>query len=192
VKSEFPNEDLLILDGGSCDVGLESTVLLIKHENEKYTLSILRAGLVTQKEIERSLRNQKFDYTFQETVSKKESPGHLKHHYMPEIPLVLVKKKSLSETQILNQTRNSLSKLPDQIEGIQIRKPKSIEKAGELQLPSEAALASRLLYSELRKLGESKKFDMIYFRQNAFHESEDWAALRDRLSKAASLILDGN
>lgn len=190
VKSEFPDENLLVLDGGPCDVGLESTVLLIKHENEKYTLSILRAGAVTQKEIERSLKNQKFIYNFQDTVSKKESPGHMKHHYMPEIPLVIVKKKALTETQIMNQTRNQMSKLPDQVEGVHIRKPKSLERAGELQLPTEAALASRLLYAELRKLGESKNFDFIYFRQNAFHENEDWAALRDRLTKAASLVLD--
>jgi L-threonylcarbamoyladenylate synthase len=190
VRSEFPQDDLLILDGGPCDVGLESTVLLIKRENESYVLSILRAGAITQKEIERTLQNQKFSYSFQAAVSKQESPGHMKHHYMPEIPLILVRKRALTESQIINQTRNSLSKLPDQVEGVQIRKPKTLDRAGELQLPSEAVLASRLLYSELRKLGESKNFDFIYFKQNAFHESDDWTALRDRLTKASSLVLD--
>ncbi len=189
VASEFPESDLLILDGGPCEVGLESTVLHIQREGDHYKLSILRAGGVSQAELERTLQSQKFSFSFHNSLSKKESPGHMKHHYMPEVPLVLVKNLALSEDQILEETRKQISKLPDEIENVQIRKPQKIESAGELRLPAEAPLAFRLLYAELRRLGESQQHDILYFRLMDFHQQPQWEALMDRLSKAASLIL---
>jgi L-threonylcarbamoyladenylate synthase len=188
VKSELPG--VFVLDGGPCQIGLESTVLLIRRQGDRYDLSILRAGQVTQSELERTLKNQKFTVFFQRSADKKEAPGHLKHHYMPEIPLILVRGSDLSEADILKQTQAQLSQLPDEVEGIQIRKPAQLQKIAELNLPSDATLASRLLYSELRKLGESKNFDLIYFRLQDFHQAEEWTAFQDRLTKAASLILE--
>lgn len=190
VRSEFPQEDLVIVDGGPCEVGLESTVLHIRREGDFYHLSVLRAGGVSQEELEKSLKNQKFSFSFQASVSKKESPGHMKHHYMPEVPLILVQADSLSEGQILDQTRSQLAQLPDEVEGIQIRKPTKLERAGELKLPTEANLAFRMLYSELRRLGESGQYDILYFRLQDYHRQPQWEALLDRLTKAASLHLD--
>lgn len=189
VQSEFPDSNVLVLDGGPCEVGLESTVLLIQRNGAQYALSILRNGKVTKAELDKSLARQKFSYSFQETVSKRESPGHLKHHYMPEIPLILVGNPALGEEQILEMSEKVISQLPDQVEGIQIRKPRQLKQAAELRLPDHPGLASRLLYAELRALGESEKFDCIYFRKSDLFYSEDWAALRDRLTKAASLQL---
>ncbi|MEZ0392452.1 MAG: L-threonylcarbamoyladenylate synthase [Pseudobdellovibrionaceae bacterium] len=191
VKSEFPNEGLLVLDGGPCEVGLESTVLLIRRFDERYELSILRSGKVTQGELEKTLQNQKFQISFVAITDKKESPGQMKHHYMPEIPLVYVKNPALTETQVREKVKQMLFKLPDQVEGVQIRKPKNLDRAGELKLPDQAVLASRQFYAELRRMAESQNYDFLYFRRQALHDKEDWNALKDRLTKAASLILEG-
>ncbi len=190
VRSEFPNSDLVVLDGGSCEIGLESTVLLIERSGEMYHLSILRAGQITRTDLEKTLRSRKFTWQFKETVDKSKSPGHMKHHYMPEIPLVLIRSKSLIDSEIARETQERLKEIPDQVEGVEIRKPSHIQKLVELQLPEDPTLAARSFYSELRRLGEEKRADLIYFRQKAFHGGESWQALLDRLTKASSLILD--
>jgi L-threonylcarbamoyladenylate synthase len=192
VKSEFPDENFLILDGGPCDVGLESTVISI-HRNHKdqYELSILRSGQVTQTEIEQSL-TPKFQFRFVTTGDKKSSPGQMKHHYMPEIPLILVKDPTLTEAKIIEQTVARLTELPDEVESVQIRKPKHLNQISEMILPEEASLAARMLYSELRRLSETGLSQAIYFRIHHFHQLEEWKAAMDRLNKAASLVLNGS
>jgi L-threonylcarbamoyladenylate synthase len=190
VRSEFPDHNLTILDGGACDVGLESTVLLIERNQSHYGLSILRAGQVTKNGLEKALSSQRFSYEFKEVVDKNKSPGQMKHHYMPEIPLVLVHSKTMLDSEVIPAAEGKIKDLPDSVEGVEIRKPQKIQKIVELQLPEDPNLAARVFYSELRKLGESAQADLIYFRLKAIHAGEGWQALLDRLTKAASLILD--
>ncbi|HEY1080383.1 MAG TPA: L-threonylcarbamoyladenylate synthase, partial [Bdellovibrio sp.] len=82
VRVEFKNENVFVLDGGECQIGIESTVLLVKHR-EKVELSILRRGHILKSDIERVLEEKGFQFEFIEQVDKRESPGHMKHHYMP-------------------------------------------------------------------------------------------------------------
>jgi L-threonylcarbamoyladenylate synthase len=83
VQAELGAEVPLILDGGPCGVGLESTVVYIS-ENKPV---LLRAGGVSIEEIESIvgpvLRSTPVD-------AKPLAPGHLKHHYAPRKPLRLV------------------------------------------------------------------------------------------------------
>lgn len=190
VRSEFPDSDLLILDGGPCEIGLESTVLLIERNGENYTLSLLRAGQITKTDLEKTLGHQKFSFQFRESVGKAKAPGQMQHHYMPEIPLVLIRSKSLTDREIIGEVEQKLKDIPDQVEGVDIRKPVKISKLVELQLPEDPTLAARSFYAELRRHGESGQADLIYFRAKAFHSAEAWQALMDRLTKASSIILD--
>ncbi len=190
VQAEFPNQDLLILDGGPCEVGLESTVLLLERQGEHYNLSLLRAGKITQSQLEKALGAHKFSFSFRQNIEKNKAPGQMKHHYMPDIPLVLIKSKSLMDSEIIAATEERLKEIPSEVEGVEIRKPAIIQHMVELMLPEDAGLAARAFYSELRRLGENGKADLIYFRMKAFHTGESWQALLDRLTKAASLILD--
>jgi L-threonylcarbamoyladenylate synthase len=189
VRSEFPDVNLVILEGGPCEVGLESTVLRIQRQDQKYFLSVLRAGAVSQEVLEKALFGQRFQFEFRESQKKSEAPGQMKHHYMPEVPLVIVSSEMAPE-EILRKTQAHLQSLPDQVEGVTLRKPQSLNRACELLLSLEASLASRQLYAELRRIGESGNCDLIYFHWRPEYDSADWAALRDRLTKAASLILD--
>ncbi len=189
VKSEFPNESFLILDGGASLIGIESTVLLVKHFNNEYELSILREGHVSRTELEQSLKNKKWSFSFIDTVSKKESPGHMKHHYMPSMPLLLLQNHGLSDQEICDRAQLQIAQLPSQVEGVEILRPQSMKRFVEMHLPENSALAARELYSMLRKMSDNDDVDFILFRLRSIHFTESWKAIMDRLTKAASLIL---
>jgi L-threonylcarbamoyladenylate synthase len=79
----------MILDGGRCGIGVESTI--IKIENGQPFL--LRHGGVPLEEIEKITGNVKQSISSVDSAGtgKVESPGQLPYHYSPVTPLVLVK-----------------------------------------------------------------------------------------------------
>lgn len=72
----------MILAGGKCVVGLESTVLDLTGE----TPVLLRPGAVLQDEIERTLERR---IEIAGDTEKPKSPGQLKSHYAPSLPVRL-------------------------------------------------------------------------------------------------------
>lgn len=189
VENDFQSKDLLIIDGGDCQVGIESTVLKIQQgvDSAKTELAILRKGMITRSQIEMALSTCKEDYIFLDSVSKKSSPGHMKHHYMPKIPLIF-----LSQPQEINQllklVEKDFAKIPDQIEEIQIRKPSlPITSWSYLDFSSDPVLASRELYDKLKSHAE-KKVQLLIFERKSYMNSELWEGFMERISKAASLI----
>lgn len=91
----------LILDGGACDVGLESTV--VDGLQDDGTLRVLRPGGVTVEEIEKVLREgvwpqgavpprvlvHKRDYRDEALEAAPTTPGMKYRHYSPAVPVVL-------------------------------------------------------------------------------------------------------
>jgi L-threonylcarbamoyladenylate synthase len=73
----------LILDGGPCAVGVESTVCALLGEEAV----VLRPGGITVEEIEAVIGSVKIAVSFQPDPR---SPGTLPHHYAPHVPLVLI------------------------------------------------------------------------------------------------------
>jgi L-threonylcarbamoyladenylate synthase len=73
----------LILDGGPCGVGVESTVVLVTNES----VTLLRHGGVAQEEIERVVG----PVAVQQSTDRPgaPSPGMLPQHYAPRTPLAL-------------------------------------------------------------------------------------------------------
>lgn len=188
VRLEFKNDDVSVLEGGDCQIGIESTVLLLKEKDGKAIFSILRKGHVVRSEIEEALKKAELPFEYHEAVSKKESPGHMKHHYMPDIPLVLIK-KPLSEEEIIQATQKALEQMPDVVEEVKIKKPKGkIQKITELKLSDDPTLACRELYAQMRMVATSGA-DLLFFQVKATHQGERWEGIFDRLNKAASLIL---
>ena len=74
----------LILDGGKCRIGLESTILAVPDTHHIY---LLRPGGLTRKKIE---EQAKLPVLLPNTEEKKAplSPGRLKNHYAPNAPLL--------------------------------------------------------------------------------------------------------
>ncbi|TFY61653.1 hypothetical protein EVJ58_g4376 [Rhodofomes roseus] len=92
----------LILDGGACDVGLESTVVDGLHEDGN--IRVLRPGGVTVEGIEEALRAELVDSAaiprvlvhrrdFRDEVMEQAptTPGMKYRHYSPTVPVVLLK-----------------------------------------------------------------------------------------------------
>ena len=82
---EFGKKLSFILDGGKCKIGLESTVVNL---NKK--IQILRPGAISNKEISKILRKKVY---FSNKSNKVISPGMIKKHYSPGIPIELNCKK---------------------------------------------------------------------------------------------------
>lgn len=80
VQQSFPNDELLILDGGRCQVGIESTIVAIVNNTE---YQILRHGIITEREISSRLRSK----PLQHANSSLRVPGKLAQHYQPNKPL---------------------------------------------------------------------------------------------------------
>lgn len=83
VQSELGDAVPLILDGGPCAVGLESTVLDLSGEKPV----LLRAGGVSIEELEALIGPVQRSGPVTDHPS---APGQLKHHYAPRKPLRLV------------------------------------------------------------------------------------------------------
>ena len=83
VYDEFGKKIKFILDGKQSKIGLESTVINLVDKP-----SILRPGKISITEIKRVIKNVKKNKS-----NKILSPGQLKKHYSPGIPMYLNKKK---------------------------------------------------------------------------------------------------
>lgn len=189
VQKEFKNENVYVLDGGDCDIGIESTVLLVKPKDSKISLSILRRGHILKSDIEKALTGQGIDFEFIEQVDKRESPGHMKHHYMPSVPLFVCTQPQRSLESILAEVNQKFIELPEEIESVKIIKPKDgIHSAEILELSADPVIAARDFYAKLRSTAEKGK-DAIVFYRESYHSGERWESLFDRLNKAASLIM---
>ncbi len=78
VRESLGNAVDLVLDGGPCTVGIESTVLSLAGPRPR----LLRPGMITRTEIEKLIGPV-------EAGSGAESPGQHPQHYRPRTPLIL-------------------------------------------------------------------------------------------------------
>ena len=79
-----------VIDGGACDVGVESTVITVVSDVPK----ILRPGIVTREEIEAVIGKVEVDKAVLNQLKKDEkvsSPGMKYKHYAPKAQVILVR-----------------------------------------------------------------------------------------------------
>jgi L-threonylcarbamoyladenylate synthase len=179
VRTEFTGHTLQVIDGGECEVGIESTVVAFgKGPDGEDELQILRPGGITEEMLKEKLQKW-FGATSVRRMASEASPGHLKHHYMPKIPLVIV-----SEDEPSGLFRETKKRIQEELGLAQIRTPM------ELNLNEEAPQAARELYGEMRRQAESGA-DLLYVRRRKTQLDQGlWQAIWDRLTRAASLDLD--
>jgi L-threonylcarbamoyladenylate synthase len=79
----------IILDGGSCDVGVESTIIEV-NDNSQF---LLRPGGITKEEIESVIGELQ---TKSGEANVPNSPGQLHVHYAPNIPLLFYDEEKVS------------------------------------------------------------------------------------------------
>ncbi|MBC7538237.1 MAG: threonylcarbamoyl-AMP synthase [Bacteriovorax sp.] len=163
VKDEFL-DNVYVLDGGSCSVGLESTILFL-HENENVLeVEVLRKGFIQYSEIEKILVENGFKLKKAKLGNSILVPGNMKNHYMPKKPLVILKEgKALKDIKI------------------------NFNTYVEMTLSNSPEIAARQLYSQLRISSQGKEH-IIIFKEMNWHAGELWEAILDRLLKAASEV----
>lgn len=181
VQSEF-NGTVFSLKSDPSKIGIESTVLEVRGGQ----LTLHRQGAVLKSQIESALQGTEFRWKSADANVLK-SPGQLKHHYMPAVPLVWVQSlKSPDEIKKLYLEKSA--ELPTHIEGVEIRRAREIHTIRELKLSGDPVQAARELYHELRV--QSEHADLIYFAYDPQMTGEAWAPILERLTKAASLKLN--
>jgi L-threonylcarbamoyladenylate synthase len=189
VRHEFQKENIFVLEGGESYIGIESTVLLVKESGGKNLLSILRKGHILKSDIEKYLDSKGIAFEFVEIVDKKESPGHMKHHYMPSVPLILCLDSKKPEAELKSIIQQRLLELPEQIDEVKIVKPVgTIQKIARMHLSEDPVLAARSFYAQLRELAAQKPDCIVLYKETP-HAGERWESLYDRINKAASLII---
>jgi len=185
VESEFSGQ-VAVLDGGPCDVGLESTIISLQSEHGKVHLQCLRQGQVRISQIEETLKRAGLEPVWSQAQGLS-APGQMQHHYMPDLPLIVFQELPSDWMRAADQVTQELSRLPTEIEGVQIRRPQHIHKWGHLVLSADPTLAAREFYQRLREVA-AQPIDAIAFVKPNHLQGEHWEALWNRLSKAATLI----
>ncbi len=160
-------EKIPVLNGGECKGGLESTVLEPDFKNKE--LKILRPGLITKEDLQKWLKKTEGENW---TLSEKESslsPGHLKKHYRPAVPLVLI------------EVKNKLPSRKAVVNYLNTLYPNRTFKPLVLKAP--ARLCARKLYHEMNILSQNPAH-IIYVLKTKEHKKGIWRAIENRLNKA--------
>ncbi len=138
----------LIIDGGECDVGIESTVVSLVGEP-----TLLRPGAITQKMLSDALGKEVLiSHAVSEPLKEGErptSPGMKYRHYAPNAKVVLVESELDKFAELLDSSPDGTFGLVFEGEEQQVNKPCVVY--GRLHDPESQA---RELFSSLRKLDE--------------------------------------
>ena len=86
VLRELDGRIPLVVDGGACSDGLESTIIAVEPGEKRPILRLLRPGPVTREELQKFGKVPKVRRV---TDDRPEAPGGLDSHYAPEVPVLL-------------------------------------------------------------------------------------------------------
>lgn len=170
VLAEFGAAAPIILDGGPCQVGVESTILQLSGEEAV----LLRPGQITPSQLAAVLGTSP---RAQQASDQLRAPGLLASHYAPRTPLQLCQKEGLRgfcanhpsfRIAVLDLPTTAPSALPDH--------------ATLIAMPHSPEGYAQALYATLRSL-DGQGYDLLLVVNPP--TSEPWQAVRDRLSRAA-------
>ncbi|TCD70413.1 hypothetical protein EIP91_003494 [Steccherinum ochraceum] len=139
----------LVLDGGACGVGLESTVVDGLHEDGN--LRVLRPGGITVEDIEQAILEElgdaadvpkvlvhRRDYADKALEEAPTTPGMKYRHYSPSVPVILVHTSSSPPEGIVSLTMTSF------VDSLRGRRSESSPLTVGLLLPSDSPLHASL------------------------------------------------
>lgn len=185
VQQELGDAVALILDGGECEVGIESTIIDLSHGHPH----LIRPGLITASEVSAVL-NTSIDLTLPPSLR---APGTLNNHYAPVTPLYLVQSNLLMNiaTQLANPNHrlailaHSISP-PPPIDPDDFVQDILADAMDWITLPDEPRAYAHALYDSLREFDHQNYLSILV---EDVPTSEPWLAVRDRLQRAASRLI---
>ncbi len=174
VEEELGDKVDMILDGGACQVGLESTIVDLSGERPR----LLRPGQISKSDIEQFLQVK---LELPENNEQIHAPGLMEVHYAPETQTMLCTtvqlQKKLQENTIQKKYKIGVlaySKNISQQYGVQV-----------LIMPKSGSDYAHNLYSSLRAL-DNDDIDIILVEQPP--QTEEWQAVNDRLKKSTKVM----
>jgi L-threonylcarbamoyladenylate synthase len=173
VADELGESVDMILDGGACQIGVESTIIDLS--GDKPTL--LRFGRITRSELEAVLKIEVFvpDSLAKMTVK---TAGMMAIHYAPTTPAMRCNSDLLAILLKDGNQKVGVLTCGSNIESTQNRTV--------ISLPIDSTIYAQNLYAKLREL-DALHLDLILVEQPP--QSEIWDAINDRLSKATRAFL---
>ncbi len=172
VADELGDDVEMILDGGACQIGVESTIIDLSGS----VPMLLRFGQITRRELEAVLQTQILipDAIVQSNVR---TAGMMEVHYAPTTKAVRC------ENAVLNEfIKTESQKIGVLACGSKISATKNCKI---FTLPSDPVAYAQGLYATLREL-DGLKMDLILVEQPP--QNEAWQAINDRLSKATHYV----
>ncbi|SEG41814.1 L-threonylcarbamoyladenylate synthase [Algoriphagus boritolerans] len=158
-----------ILDGGACEVGLESTIVGIEEDE----IVIYRLGGLDISEIEKLVGPVKIK---DHSSSNPAAPGQLDSHYAPRKPFVLGELKELVSESLTKNVDFSVLSFSDFFPEISAESQIALSPEGNL------LEAAKNLFSAMRKLDEGKSTVIL---AELLPEEGLGRAINDRLRRAA-------
>ena len=179
VREAFPS--LLVLDGGACDVGIESTIV----DCSRGAPVLLRPGMLSLSQLSQACGVAVLNSTSHETTPATSAealiekvpaaPGSLASHYAPRARVRLLSAEAMLsllpsiDVQVALWTRSVLD-VPAGVWWV--------------KMPSDAAQCAHELFAQLRAM-DAKGVQEIWVETPP--EGEAWDGVRDRLQRAAAL-----
>ncbi|APW40223.1 threonylcarbamoyl-AMP synthase [Rhodoferax koreense] len=177
VASEF-GDALLVLDGGPCEVGIESTIV----DCTRGVPVLLRPGAITRGQIEQAC-GQPLRGKDDMAAPDPRASGTLEAHYAPTAKVRLMTAAELQKA--LDLLGSEAGRTPGVAIAVYARSalvslsPKVMLHA----MPADAEGAARQLFADLREL-DSCGVQLIWVETPP--EAADWEGVRDRLQRAAA------
>jgi L-threonylcarbamoyladenylate synthase len=168
VRRSLGNDVDCILDGGPCQVGIESTVLSLAGPHPV----LLRPGGISRQALETligPIASEQEALGQEVPTGAHPSPGMHARHYSPRTSLLLV----------------SNGKLPEQGKGLYLQhtSPPSRSDIKIILMPIAAADYAAVLYKKLHQADEAQ---VDWIAVNLPPDTPEWEAVQDRLHRAAS------
>jgi L-threonylcarbamoyladenylate synthase len=178
VREEFP-QSLLILEGGECTVGLESTIISLLEAPAR----ILRPGVIGAAQIEAVIG------PLAVTVARAlpRVPGTTAQHYAPRTPLAVVPADlldaRLEEANRCGKAVVVYARSPRKLGIVPVCGAAPVFVLEWRAAPADPEAYARALYADLHELDRRGAAAILV---EAVPETEPWLAVRDRLSRAAT------
>jgi L-threonylcarbamoyladenylate synthase len=172
VRAEF-GEDLVVLDGGPCEVGIESTIV----DCTRGVPVLLRPGMVTRPQIEAALGRPLADPDTAAGDAPRAS-GTLEAHYAPSAKVRLMDARALQAAlDVLGSEAAHIAVWSRVI--LRSRSARIIRR----RMPDDASASAQQLFAVLRDF-DAQGVKLIWVETPP--DTPDWEGVRDRLLRAAA------
>ena len=184
VMTELGDRIPYIIDGGDCEVGVESTVVVV----EDHRIVLLRPGKISADDLAKAAGVPVERGTAQ---LEKASPGMLASHYAPRCPLRVlnVKLKNITSETLPPEAKDGKIGLlleSGATDGV-VRHLNAIgvdvHAAATLSLTGDSTEAARQLFAAMRGLDDG--LTTLILAENTCKDDGLWFAIHDRLSRAS-------